>query len=59
MKKQMDLLKAAVLLPGRGAFFSKATESLSSGEPPASPTAGFYTAQYLAGQSLWHTKQGD
>lgn len=56
MKKQLDLLKAAVQLPVRGAFFSKATESLSSGEPPASPTAGFYTAQYLAEQSLWQTK---
>lgn len=60
MKKQLDLLMAAVWVSGLEAFFSKATESLSSGGPPASPTAGFYTARYLAGQSLCpQTKRGD
>lgn len=49
MEMQLDFQTAAVQVSGVEAFFSKTTESLSPGGPPAHPLAGFYTAGCLAG----------
>lgn len=59
MKKQLDLLMAVKQVSGIETFFGKATESSSSDGLPASPTAGFYTASYLSGQTVSDKTQGD